>query len=140
MPRAYSLDLRERIAAYVEAGGSRRGAARQFSVAASCVVKLMQRKAATGSVAAAPVGGKKPYALAPHVELVQGLVAAESDITLDALRAKLVERGISVSRTSVARFLARLGLTRKKRRSMPASRSARTSPPLVSGGASSSRG
>jgi transposase len=139
MAAPYSMDLRERVAGFVEAGGTRRGAARHFSISPSCVVKLMQRKAATGSVAPAPMGGKKPYALAGHDELVTELVAAERDITLDELRAKLAEREIAVSRTSLSRFLASRGLTLKKRRSMRVNRSVPTSPLLESSGEPNSR-
>lgn len=139
MAAPFSLDLRERVAAFVEAGGTRRGAARHFSISASCAIKLMQRKAATGSVAPAAMGGTKPYALAGRAELVKELIAAEPDLTLDELRGKLAERAIAVSRTAVSRFLASLGLTRKKRPSTPASRSAPTSPPRERTGKPSSR-
>ena len=139
MPAPYSLELRERVASFVEAGGTRRGAADHFSISPSCVVKLMQRKAATGSVAPAPMGGKKPYVLADHAALVKQMVAAAPDITLDELRARLAERGIAVSRTSVSRFLGNLGLTREKRHSTRASRSAPTSPPPAPTGEANSR-
>jgi transposase len=120
------MDLRERVVAFVERGGSRRGAAKHFSLSPSCVIKLMQRKSRTGSAAPAPMGGKKPYALAGHEEVVKGLVAAEPDMTLDELRAKLAERKIAATRTAIWRFLKHLGLTLKKRRSARASRSATT--------------
>jgi transposase len=126
MARPLSLDLRERVVDYVEAGGSRRGAAAHFRVSASCVVKLMQRKARTGSAAPARMGGNKGYALAPHAEIVKALVGATPDMTLDELRGKLAERAIAVTRTSIWRFLVSLGLTLKKRRFMQASRSAPT--------------
>jgi len=138
MARPLSLDLRERVIAFVEAGGSRRGAAKHFSVSPSFVVKLMQRKVATGSAAPAPMGGTKRYALADHAALVKELVSAQPDITLDELRTELADRTIAVSRTSVSRFLTKLGLTRKKRRSMRASRSAPTSPPRAASGVASS--
>lgn len=139
MARPLSMDLRERVVAFVEAGGSRRAAAAHFAVSPSFVVKLMQRKAATGSAAPAAMGGKKPYALAAHAGVVKDLVAAQPDITLDELRAALAARAIAVGRTSIARFLAHLGLTRKKRPSRRASRSAPTSPPHGARGAASSR-
>jgi hypothetical protein len=47
MGTCYSLDLRERVARFVEAGGSRRAAARQFAVSASCAIKLLRRHART---------------------------------------------------------------------------------------------
>ncbi len=52
MGRPYSQDLRERIVAAVEAGISRRAAARQFAVSVSCVIKLVQRFRRMGTVAA----------------------------------------------------------------------------------------
>ena len=139
MAAPFSLDLRERVAGFVEAGGTRRGAAKHFSISPSCVVKLMQRKAATGSIAPAAMGGKKPYALAGQTELVKELIAAEPDITLDELHAKLAGRKIAASRSSVSRFLGSLGLTRKKRRSTRASRSAPTSPRREASGEADSR-
>jgi len=42
MPKAYSLDLRERVARFVEGGRSRRAAAAHFSVSVSFVVRLMK--------------------------------------------------------------------------------------------------
>ena len=41
MGKSYSSDLRDGVVAFVEAGGSRRGAARQFGVSDSFVVKLL---------------------------------------------------------------------------------------------------
>jgi len=139
MPRALSLDLRERIVEAVEAGSSRREAADQFAVSVSCAIKLVQRWERTGSVAPAPMGGRKPFALAAHADRVRALLAAQPDITLDELRAQLTGEGISVSRSAIGRFLQALGWTHKKRRSMPASRPARTSPRRARPGEASSR-
>jgi len=128
MPRPLSLDLRERIVEAVEAGSSRREAAEQFAVSVSCTIKLVQRWERTGSVAPAPMGGRKPFALAAHEARVRALLAAQPDVTLDELRARLMGEGVTVSRSAIGRFLQALGWTRKKRRSMPASRIDRTSP------------
>ncbi len=43
MPKPYSLDLRERVAAYVEASHSRRAAAAHFSVSPSFVINLIPK-------------------------------------------------------------------------------------------------
>lgn len=128
MGRPYSEDLRSRIVAAVEAGMSRNGAARQFAVSVSCVVKLMQRFRRTGTVAPA-ARGKKPYALAEHEALVRALVAGRPDMTLDELQQELGERGIRVGRSSVNRFLLACGLTLKKSRFMPPSSNGRMSRP-----------
>jgi transposase len=140
MARPMSMDLRERVARFVEAGGGRRGAATHFSVSPSFVVKLMQRNEATGSLAPAAMGGMKRHALADHSELVRELVAAEPDMTLDELKGQLVEHGLSVSRSSIWRFLDGLGLTRKKRHSMRANRNGPTSRPRGASGIATSRG
>jgi len=126
MAAPLSLDLRERIVQAVEAGSSRREAAEQFAVSESCAVKLLQRWTRTGSVAPAKFGGTKPYTLAAHEPAVRALVAAQPDLTLEELKARLAEQGIVVGRSSVDRFLKAIGLTRKKRRSTPPNRSGRT--------------
>jgi transposase len=48
MPKAYSLDLRERVARFVEDGHSRRAAAAHFEVSVSFVVNLMKAYRTTG--------------------------------------------------------------------------------------------
>ena len=73
MGRAYSLDLRERVVAAVAAGESCRAVAATFKVSVASVVKWSQRFRATGSAAARPMGGNRPYVL-----------AAERDWLLDA--------------------------------------------------------
>src|SRR4030088_1732531 len=64
MARAYSLDLRERVVAAVAADESCRKVAATFRVSVASVVKWSQRFRATGSAAARPMGGQRPYALA----------------------------------------------------------------------------
>ena len=95
MGKSYSLDLRERIVAHVAAGGSRRGAARQFLVSDSCAVKLVARAEWSGSAAPArqgrPPGGGK---LAAHRGFLIAQVQAKPDITMPELAARLAaERG-----------------------------------------------
>ena len=63
MPRAYSLDLRERLIDAVEAGSSARAAAKRLQVSASTAVKWVQRKRETGSVEAKPMHGHPPAKL-----------------------------------------------------------------------------
>src|SRR5258707_4955135 len=63
MGRAYSLDLRERVVAAVAAGESCRAVAATFKVSVASVVKWSQRFRVTGSAAARPVGGNRPYVL-----------------------------------------------------------------------------
>ena len=52
MGHCYSLDLRVRVAGFVEAGHSCRAAARHFRVSDSCAIKLMQRQRQSGGAVA----------------------------------------------------------------------------------------
>ena len=63
MGRAYSVDLRERVVAAVDGGGSCREAAEAFGVSVATVVRWAQRFRATGTVAPKPMGGHRPLAL-----------------------------------------------------------------------------
>src|ERR1700680_3030137 len=66
MPKAYSLDLRERVVRFVEAGRSRHAAAAHFQVSVSFVVNLMKAYIASGRLAPKPSGGRRHAKLEPH--------------------------------------------------------------------------
>jgi transposase len=114
MAKPFSEDLRERIVGAVEAGRSRHEVARIFGVSPSCVIKLMQRYRETGAVRAAKFGGYKKPILGDHEAKVRELVAAGSEMTISELASELAALGVKVGRSSVYRFLRRLGLTFKK--------------------------
>jgi putative transposase len=57
MARPYSMDLRERAVARVQAGESVRFVAQVLNIGPSSVVKWSQRFKATGSPAAGKMGG-----------------------------------------------------------------------------------
>lgn len=116
MARAYSLDLRQRVVGAVEAGGSCRSVAATFGVSVASVVKWSQRLRATGSVAAWPMGGRKPYSLAPERDWILSRVAAKSDLTLHSLMGELADRGTHVCCDTLWRFLRREGISFKKNR------------------------
>ena len=115
MARAYSLDLRERVVAAVGAGSSCRTVAATFQVSVSSVVKWAQRLRATGSAAARPMGGKRPYALAEERDWLLKRLAEKPDITLRALVGELAERGIKVSYYAVWHFFEHEGISFKKK-------------------------
>lgn len=140
MTRPYSTDLRERVVRAVEGGASRRAVARRFEVSVSFVVKLVQRWRDRGSVASDQYGGWKVSPLAAHAETITGLIEAKPDQRINELRAVLAARGIMTSRSALGRTLLSLGLTRKKRRSTPPSRTGPTSPPQEGPGGTASRG
>ena len=115
MPRAYSCDLRARVVGAVEAGQTRRAAARTFGVSVSSVVKWVQQFRDSGRIAAKPMGGRRPFALAEHRVCVVGRLAEKTDLTISALEADLAGRGVKVSRYAVWHFLKHEGLSFKKK-------------------------
>lgn len=114
MAKPYSQDLRERMVRAVRCGQSRHEVARMFNVSASCVIKLMQRVAATGSCEPRKFGGHKRYALTEHEDKLRALVAEKPDLTITELWQKITAVGIKVGRSAVGRFLLHLKLTFKK--------------------------
>ncbi len=116
MAKSYSSDLRARVVGFVDAGHSRREAARHFEVSPSFAVKLVALWQETGSVSprrrGRPRGGGK---LAPHKAYLIGCVEEKPDITMPELAEKLLrERGVKVNPSSLSRFLCQAGFTYKK--------------------------
>jgi transposase len=115
MTNPYSLDLRNRVVARVEAGDSCRAVAERFGVSVASVVKWSQRKRQTGSAAALPMGGRRPYALAGERTWLLSRLARKPDITLRTLLAELAGRGIVVSYYAVWNFFRHEGMSFKKK-------------------------
>jgi transposase len=114
MPRAYSLDLRERVVSAVSAGESCRKVAGTYKISVASVVKWSQRLRATGSAAAKPMGGNRPRSLEGERTWLLTRLAAVPDLTLRALVAELRERGVMTSYGSVWRIVHAAGISFKK--------------------------
>lgn len=114
MPRAYSNDLRERVAAAVSGGLSCRETARLFGVSVASVVKWSQRFRATGSAAAKPMGRVQPRSLAAERDWLMARLTAVPDLTLRGLVAELGARGVETSYGSVWRIVHDAGVSFKK--------------------------
>ncbi len=88
MSRSFSLDLRVRVIAFVEAGHSRRAAARHFGVSDSFAIKLLHRHAASGSPA--PVRRGRPRGsgkLAPYADFLVHVAETKSvELLFQAVR------------------------------------------------------
>jgi transposase len=128
MGAAYSQDLRDRVIdAVVKEGMSRRAAAQRFGVSESSAIKWLQRYERTGARKPVGTGGHRPSALKPHQVFIAAALKEKPDLTLAGLGARLfAERGVKADTSMLSRFLRRVGLTHKKRRSWRASRSVRT--------------
>src|SRR5215203_5368575 len=107
MGRYYSLDLRVRVAGFVEAGHSRRAAARHFGVSDSFAIKLLRRQAPSGSPAPAQQGRPRGTGrLAPYETVLVRTVEAKPDITMPELAARLwQEHGIRAAPATLSRLL-----------------------------------
>jgi transposase len=116
MTHSYSLDLRVRVAAFVEAGHSRRAAARHFKVSDSFAIKLMQRQRQCGSPAPARQGRPRGTGkLACYEAFLIRTVEARPDITMPELAARrLDEQGVSAAPATLSRLLCRRGFPYKK--------------------------
>lgn len=132
MTRSYSLDLRERVARFVDDGASRHAAAARFGVSVSFVVKLIAGFRRTGSLMAKPEGGWRYSKLDPHRNFLTRRVAEKDDITMPELAAELAALGTMVDPSSISRWLIRNGYRFKKnasgQRAGPARRGRRAGP------------
>src|SRR5512135_204229 len=122
---AYSRDLRERVVAAWDRGeGTREAIAKRFCVAIAWVYRLLQRRRRTGPIAPKPHGGgQKPALDAAAAARLRQAVADCPDATWEEPRSVA---GVACSTSAVHRALERLDLPRKKRRSGPPSRTARS--------------
>src|SRR5262249_29513054 len=111
--KAYSHDLRERVVRACDEGwGTRPYLAKLFGVSTAWIRRLLQRRRETGSIAALPpAGGSPPKMDEGRSGRLLLLVAVQPDATLAAWRDRL---GAPVHLSTVARTLARLGVTVKK--------------------------
>jgi transposase len=112
--KAYSLDLRRRVVAFVESGHSCRAAARHFDVSVSFVVKLMAAFRSTGSYAPKPEGGWRYSKLDPQRRFLERRVAEKADITMSELAFELAAIGVRVNPASLSRWFRRNGYRYKK--------------------------
>jgi transposase len=128
MPRSLSMDLRSRVIQAVNEGASRREAAARFGVSAASAVRWCARLRDTGDASAKPQGGdRQSHRIEAHAELILSLLDQTRDQTLFELRDQLAERGVQTNHTTLWRFFRRHGITRKKRRPTPRSKTAPTS-------------
>ena len=116
MPRALSVDLRERVVRAVENEGlSRRRAAARFGVGVSTVITWVRRFRESGRLAPERVGGCKPRILrGEHREWLLER-CRDGHFTLRGLVAELAERGVKVDHHSVWDFVHAEGLSFKKK-------------------------
>jgi transposase len=89
--KAYSQDLRERVARACDEGrGTRQQIADLFGVSTAWIRRLLQRRRQTGSLAAKPHAGGPPAKMTPQRrDRLLALVGEQPDATLAELRDRL---------------------------------------------------
>ena len=127
MPTTLSVDLRQRVVSAVAAGATCRQAAEHFGVSRASVSRWSQQKQREGPVAPKPLGGdQRSRHIEAHAALILQTYETCPQIFLRELRDALQENGVTVSTSSLSRFLARHRISRKKGRCTQLSRSGRT--------------
>jgi transposase len=128
MAKALSVDLRLRVVNAVEAGASCRAAAARFGVGVSSAIRWVARARTRGDLTPDRRGGNhRSHRIDAHRDLVLAWIEAEPDLTLAEMAERLDRTtGYRPLPSVVCRFFQRHGVTRKKRRRTPPSRTAPT--------------
>lgn len=114
--QSYSLDLRQRIVAAVEAGASTKEAAERFEVSLSSIKRYCKQWRETSSLEPKARPGRRRKLTAEALEDLRRQVAEHKDATLSEHCDLLFERsGVQLGISSMWRLLAKLEITRKKR-------------------------
>jgi len=123
--RTLSLDLRERIlSTYDRKEGTRLEIAARYRVSLGMVKKLLQQRRRTGDIRPRhDRSGRKPTILPGHEQQMRALLAGKPDLTLQELRQAVA---LNCTLPAIHYALERMGLTYKKRHSVPVSRTGRT--------------
>ena|ERR1700679_3012787 len=136
--RTISLDLRERIlAAYDQKEGTREEIAHRFKVSLGMVKKLLQRRRHGGDIGPRYHRcGLRPGKVAAQRQTFRQLLGRKPDMTLEELRQATA---LNCTLPAIHYVLEKMGLTYKKRHSMPANKTGPTLPGRVGTGAGSKR-
>lgn len=122
--QAYGQDLRDRV---LTASGSIAKVAARFGVSKSYVARARSRRRQLAQDTPGVQRNHVPLKLSGLEDALAARVHTHNDQTLERLCQWLqAEHGVRVSVTTMWKTLARLGVSLKKRRCMPPSRSVRT--------------
>lgn len=115
MSNAYSVDLRERVVAYVVDGGQKGEACRIFQIGQDTVYRWLRQYRETGSVAPRKRGKYTPWKL--NEAALQQYLKTHADATLKELAVVF-----AVSHVAIWKACRRLGISRKKNSAIPGTR------------------
>jgi transposase len=112
--RAYSQDLRERVLRALERGEGPTDIAVRLEVSREWVYQVSRRYKQTGQRGSLPMGGHRRSRVAAMESTLRAWIAAEVDVTLAELCARLGERGIVIKVAALWHQLNQWKLTFKK--------------------------
>jgi transposase len=121
---AYSMDLRVRVMADVDARMRTKDVAEKYRVSAGWIRKLKRFRRVTGSFAARKQRVSRATKLDSELPLLEKLIQEQPDATLAELRERL---RVNVSVSTISRVLRHLQMTFKKKSSTLPSGTARMS-------------
>lgn len=112
--RAYSVDLRERIVEAVKSRGmSKPAIAELYRISRATVYRYLELDR-QGELVPKPHPGQAPHLDLKGCELLLEQVKNNADFTLEEHAEKLTQQGISLKKSAVGNYFARLGVRRKK--------------------------
>ncbi|MBY6243935.1 IS630 family transposase [Methylosinus sp. Sm6] len=114
---ALSMDLREKVMKAIRGGMSCRQAAARFDIGPATAVRWAKRVEITGEVAPGKMGGdRRSQRIEAHADFILAQIKEMPNMTIIELRDALKERhDFAVGYGTMWRFLARHGITRKKK-------------------------
>ena len=129
MGKPLPIELRERVAAFVDEGHSHRAAGRHFRVSPRFVNELIKLRRETGGLDPRRMGNPGRGKLNDVADWVRARIAERGEMALDALVIELRDlKGVTGHRSGVGKLLHRLGLSHKKRRCRQPNSTVRTLP------------
>ena len=136
MPRPYQQDLRDRVLAAYDRGKRTKEIADTLGVSPAWARRVKQVRREQHRTTRLPMGGARTIKV--DLEQLRQLVEQQPDATIPELHDRLGGKG-RCSESAVGMALLRLGLSFKKRRFMPPSRTGPTWPNNAASGRTSSR-
>jgi transposase len=119
MPKAISLDLRQRILKALSQGQSQREVAARFEVSEASVKRYKRLHLETGALDTRPrPGNRAARKLTDELrQIVIAWIDEQPDLILPAVAQRLLEQyGVSITASQLSRTLIALGYSRKKTR------------------------
>ena len=129
MGKPYAQELRDRVLGAYDRGMKTKQIAEVFQVCPAWARRVKQRRRESGETTPRPMGGVTVVKI--QMDRLAELVRQQPDATIKELHQRL---GIQCSESAVGMALKRLGLSFKKRRCMPPSRTGPTLPPSAGSG------